>query len=85
MFCLETLLEFVTVIYAILFWSKNDLPLYVPNASMLESSLLFERDVYGDASWVRLLILDEIQLNTEYTPETELWFMQERTRIIWEQ
>lgn len=73
----------LSVIFAVLFLGQEDLPVYSLNEASLSSDVLIDRQVFGDNAWVRLLILDEIQLNTQSSLETDLWFMQERTQIIW--
>lgn len=76
-------LQMLSVIFAVLFLGQEDLPVYSLNEASLSSDVLIDRQVFGDNAWVRLLILDEIQLNTQSSLETDLWFMQERTQIIW--
>lgn len=73
----------LAVILAVLMLGQEDLPVYSMSESVFASSLLIDRQAFGNDAWVRLLILDELQLNTQSSLETDLWFLQERTRIIW--
>ena len=75
----------MTVFLYWLLFNMPDFPTIGPLDSVFESSCLIERASYADSPWVRLYLLDLIQL--EQGPmdlETELWFMQKRNQIIWE-